>query len=79
MVVVLVALRQVDININDIHDDKNDLTSIHHLSEETDLHRLLRSSRPDRLDEHWLNKCRHVFTSTLRSSNDDSFPYSRII
>lgn len=46
--------------------------------EETDLHRLLRGSRPDRLDEHWLTKCRHVFTATLRNTNEDSFPYARV-
>ena len=45
--------------------------------EETELHRLVRSSRPDRLDDRWLSKCRHLFMNTLRQSNPDSIPHSR--
>lgn len=46
--------------------------------EESELHRLVRSSRPDRLDDRWLNKCRHLFMSTLRQSAQDSVPLSRM-
>lgn len=45
--------------------------------EESELHRLVRSSRPDRLDDRWLSKCRHLFMSTLRQSNAESIPHSR--
>ncbi|CAF1205961.1 unnamed protein product [Rotaria sordida] len=44
--------------------------------EETELHRLVRSSRPDRLDDRWLNKCRHLFMATLRQSTQESLPLS---
>jgi hypothetical protein len=43
------------------------------------LHRFVRSSRPDRLDDRWLSKCRHLFMSTLRQSTQDSFPLSRML
>jgi hypothetical protein len=46
--------------------------------EESELHRLVRSSRPDRLDDRWLNKCRHLFMATLRQSTQDSLPLSRL-
>jgi hypothetical protein len=46
--------------------------------EESELHRLVRSSRPDRLDDRWLNKCRHLFMATLRQSTQDSVPLSRM-
>lgn len=46
-------------------------------SEETELHRLVRSSRPDRLDDRWLSKCRHLFMNTVRQSNPESIPHSR--
>ena len=46
--------------------------------EEIELHRLVRSSRPDRLDDRWLNKCRHLFMATLRQSTHDAVPLSRM-
>jgi hypothetical protein len=46
--------------------------------EESELHRLVRSSRPDRLDDRWLNKCRHLFMATLRQTTQDSVPLSRM-
>ncbi|CAF3793816.1 unnamed protein product [Rotaria sp. Silwood1] len=44
--------------------------------EETELHRLVRSSRPDRLDDRWLSKCRHLFMGTLRQSTQEYLPLS---
>jgi len=49
------------------------------LLDESELHRFVRSSRPDRLDDRWLTKCRHLFMSTLRQSTQDSFPLSRML
>ena len=53
------------------------LPSIDFFLEETELHRLVRSSRPDRLDDRWLSKCRHLFMTTVRQSNPESIPHSR--
>ncbi|CAM4756822.1 unnamed protein product [Rotaria magnacalcarata] len=44
--------------------------------EENELHRLVRSSRPDRLDDRWLSKCRHYFMATLRQSTQETLPLS---
>ncbi|CAF1415924.1 unnamed protein product [Adineta steineri] len=45
-------------------------------TEENELHRFIRSSRPDRLDDRWLTKCRHLFMTTLRQSTQESVPLS---
>jgi hypothetical protein len=47
--------------------------------EESELHRLVRSSRPDRLDDRWLSKCRHLFMTALRQSTQDSLPLPRTL
>ncbi|UJR27576.1 hypothetical protein I4U23_008857 [Adineta vaga] len=45
-------------------------------TEENELHRFIRSSRPDRLDDRWLGKCRHLFMTALRQSTQESVPLS---
>ncbi|CAF0792179.1 unnamed protein product [Didymodactylos carnosus] len=39
--------------------------------DDSELLRLIRNSRPDRLDDRWLTKCRHVFMSALKSQAQD--------
>lgn len=46
--------------------------------EESELHRFVRNSRPDRLDDRWLSKCRHLFMATLRQSPHESLPLTRM-
>ncbi|CAF1577401.1 unnamed protein product [Adineta ricciae] len=45
-------------------------------TEENELHRFIRSSRPDRLDDRWLSKCRHLFMTALRQATHETVPLS---
>ena len=58
--------------------NSNDQELICLFEEESELHRFVRNSRPDRLDDRWLSKCRHLFMATLRQSPHDSLPLSRM-